>query len=134
MFYFNPFCIFLFREDIRACRQKLAKDIKRCENLTRPEDREANMADITETFKTSLKDINNKIFNYNLIVPILDKQMMTYNFEKEYKRVSSNIQEYLPEGKGVSYHGDIFKKFESPQKVSYSDLWTAFKDIFKTNK
>lgn len=122
------------REDIRACRQKLAKDIKRCENLSRPEDQEANMADITETFKTSLKDINNKIFNYNLIVPILDKQMMTYNFEKEYKRVSSNIQEYLPEGTGVSYHGDIFKKFESPQKVSYSDLWTAFKDIFKTNK
>ena len=90
------------------------------------------MAAITETFKTSIEDINNKIFNFNLIVPILDKQMMTYSFDKEYKRVCSNIQEYLPEDTGVLYHDNVtIGRFDSSPHVSYEDIWTAFKDIFR---
>ncbi|XP_045168704.2 dnaJ homolog subfamily C member 28-like [Mercenaria mercenaria] len=122
------------RDDLQRCREKLAKDIKRCNECSNPKDKEEKMAAVTETFRTSLEDINIKIFNYNLIVPVLDKQMMPYYFDKEYKRVCSDIETYLPKGYDTSYHASPMTGYDPVQTVSFKDIWTGLKDIFRNSK
>lgn len=122
------------RTDFQQCREKLALDMKRVEEYSLPSDREGKVASIAETFKTSLEDINSKIFNYNLIVPMLDKQMMPYNFDKEYKKVCADIEAYLPKDSERFSAASFVDEYKPEQTVSFKDIWTGVKDIFKILK
>jgi len=87
-------------------------------------------------FQTRLKDINMKVFNYNLVVPMLHRQMMPYGSERELDRVCSHCDAYLPENfhKIVAYRNTpplkTVKNFDDEEKFQFKDFWAAVKDIF----
>ncbi|KAF5292720.1 hypothetical protein FQR65_LT11188 [Abscondita terminalis] len=58
-------------------------------------------SNLVEKFAKPTEDVNKKILKYNLLVPILNRQMMFMNLEKEAKKIllhgqtNKNVTEYL---------------------------------------
>lgn len=123
------------RQEVRRCRERLAIELKRLEGHDMSDSKTKHLDQYIEAFKISLLDINIKIQQYNLIVPILNKQMFPYNFEKEYKELCSNVDKYLPE----NYEAEIRRRnsshyydFENrPVKsMSMREVLTLIKALF----
>ena len=91
-----------------------------------------------ENFRVSIQDINEKINNFNLIVPILNKQMVHYNCDREIKNIFSNCDKYIPWNYDFSQHigGGSFHTFGQSQSDvtlwSAKEIWKHIKAVFKS--
>lgn len=123
---FTPEWIQLSKE-IREETEELKKRLSEARNdiselpLT-PKD-ELIWNDKLEKLKTTTRQINNKIDKYNLLVPILQKQMLHVRLDELAERALS-----VPPSKNIKKYADTSQK---SSKVSISqDLFNFISDLF----
>ena len=89
-------------------------------------------------FKQQVSEVNTKINKYNLIVPLLNKQKMPYNAEREVKKVLDNVGDYLPEEGSSSPAWDVSVQEmppSSPQEtIDWKQLWQDIKKVFTVSQ
>lgn len=80
------------RQDIKHARDKLqhARSALNHQVMTQAETNKWNRA--LETFKTEVANVNKKINKYNMIVPVLTKQLVQYNTKNEIRKISGSEQ------------------------------------------
>lgn len=91
-------------------------------------------------FNQQISEVNIKINKYNLIVPILNKQKIPYNAERELKKVLDNVEEYLTEEKDAYLAWDVSVEETPPTwsqenaKTNWGQVWQEIKTIFKSSE
>ncbi|XP_052246983.1 dnaJ homolog subfamily C member 28-like [Dreissena polymorpha] len=137
---FQPDWIMLqkeIREDLQKCRERLAVEKRLLGEPPYSTTQETSWENHKESFQINLTDINAKIFKFNLMVPMLHRQIMPYVFDRELKRVCDNCDEYLP--KNFEEIKEYREKIKSAPPVTQnsglehptlSDAWNALKYVF----
>lgn len=130
--------LFVSREELKTCREKLALERKR---LGEPPYFGENLSawnTYVENFQLSMETVNEKIHKFNLVVPMLHRQLMPYNSVKELEKVCENYQDYVPED-----YERIIKFREESQRhtsdytslhiepVRLRDVWKEVKGLFR---
>ena len=124
-----------FRTDLKHAREKLA--VSRW-HLADPPHSSAALKHWKlqeEKFHSSIIDINQRIDNFNLIVPILNKQMVHYDFDKEVKNIFCDCDKYIPPNRDLSQETFHYNRHFFPAKdssISWKEIWKNIKDVFKT--
>ncbi|KAL4222156.1 subfamily C [Mactra antiquata] len=124
------------RTDLKKFRETLAKERKRFEIINvKDNDTQKMWNRQINNLKENLSDINSKIQDYNLIVPILTNQMMPYDFDREYNRVCSNVEHYLPDDfYTMSRSSTGFTSYKDnsdlPTLTPVRSMIVAFKEVF----
>lgn len=126
------------RTELQKCRETLAVELRRNKVSDTSSRTSKDLDQYVEAFRISLLDVNDKINQYNLVVPILNKQMVPYSFDREYQKVCSNVDEYLPRdydaqlrNRSASLFDDYGSK--SGKSVSLRDVLREIKALF-TNR
>jgi len=123
---FTPEWIQLSKE-IREETEQLKKRLSEARNdigelpLT-PKD-ESIWRNNLEKFKTTIRQINNKIDKYNLLVPILQKQMLHVKLDELAEKALS-----VPPSKNVKKYADT--SHESSNLSISQDLFNFISDLF----
>ncbi|XP_014778107.2 dnaJ homolog subfamily C member 28, partial [Octopus bimaculoides] len=89
-------------------------------------------AHAVEKFQTGIRDINVKIDKYNMIVPILRKQMVHYDCGKELSTVQAKPHRYInPELNKISAKVLAQKDALHSDPINWSQVWKDIKAVFK---
>lgn len=113
------------RKDIIKSLQNLHSNLSKC--LIR--NKGTDHAYAFDQFQIGIKDINEKIDKYNMVVPILSKQMVHYSYQKELQKVQRNPEEFLRE---VSTSQTLPNKSNNiKDAISWSQVWKDIKDVFR---
>ena len=111
------------REETEELKKKLLEARNDVSELPLTPKDELIWNDKLEKFKTTARQINNKIDKYNLLVPILQKQMLHVRLDK-----LAEITLSIPPSKNIKKYADISHK---NSKVSISqDLLNFISDLF----
>ena len=91
-------------------------------------------------FKEQISEVNIKINKFNLIVPLLNKQKMPYNAEREVRKVLDSVEDYLPEDQNACQAWDVSVREASPlvsspqQTVDWAQVWQDIKKVFTSSR
>ncbi|KAK7110342.1 dnaJ homolog subfamily C member 28-like [Littorina saxatilis] len=128
------------RKEIHQARQTIAIIHYKLDNKSRSsKDVKMWKASVTK-FNQQISEVNIKINKYNLIVPILNKQKIPYNAERELKKVLDNVEEYLTEEKDAYLAWDVSVEETPPTwsqenaKTNWGQVWQEIKTIFKSSE
>jgi len=111
------------REEIEELKKKLSEARNDVSELPLTQKDELIWNDKLEKFKTITRQINNKIDKYNLLVPILQKQMLHIRLDKLAEKALS-----IPPSKNIKKYADTSHE---NSKVSLSqDLFNFISDLF----
>lgn len=102
------------RTDLKTWRENFAIERKKLGDPPLSEHISERWKKQVDIFKTNLTEINKRIDKLNLIVPVLSKQMVHYRFDREYKDIYDNPDNFLPDD----------KKGAIMQQTKYSDLYS----------
>ena len=90
-------------------------------------------------FKEQISEVNIKINKFNLIVPLLNKQKMPYNAEREVRKVLDNVEDYLPEDQNACQAWDVSVREMPPlasspqQTIDWAQVWQDIKKVFTSS-
>ncbi|KAK3108793.1 hypothetical protein FSP39_015853 [Pinctada imbricata] len=137
---FTPEWIMLekeIRDEMKKARGNLAKEVKRL-GLPPFESETSNTRWILREniFREAVTNINQLIVKFNMVVPIMEKQMIPFNVEKEVERVKVKYDEYVNFASedwygtmnSEQYQGSYGYK-EEP--LRWRDVWKNIRDSFK---
>jgi len=111
------------REETDELKKKLSEARNDVSKLPLTQKDELIWNDKLEKFKTITRQINNKIDKYNLLVPILQKQMLHIRLDKLAEKALS-----IPPSKNIKKYADTSHE---NSKVSLSqDLFSFISDLF----
>ncbi|XP_018300701.1 dnaJ homolog subfamily C member 28 [Mycetomoellerius zeteki] len=111
------------REETEELKKKLSEARNDVSKLPLTPKDELIWNDKLEKFKTTTRQINNKIDKYNLLVPILQKQMLHIRLDKLAEKALS-----IPPSKNIKKYSDTSHE---NSKVSMSqDLFNLISDLF----
>jgi len=129
---------FVFSEDLVTCRGNLALERKR---LGDPPYTDKTLSDwnaYVENFRLGMEALNEKIHRFNLVVPMLHRQVMPYNYSKELQKVCDNHQDFLPEDydailtfRESNRHSNVNYSSASMETVKFSDIWKEVRGFFR---
>ena len=88
-----------------------------------------------EKFQSSVIDVNQRIDNFNLIVPILNKQMVHYDSDREIKNIFWDCEKYISPNCDLSqylphYRGHVVTA--KHETIPWKEVWKDIKGLFKS--
>ena len=119
---------------MKHARQKLAVQRRLLGDPPYSETELKNWQNHEENFRSTINDINERINNFNLIVPILNKQMVQYNSDREVKKIYSDCDKYIPQNYDFSQHIKGYHEHMSNINEPlwhWRDMWKHIKGAFK---
>ena len=122
---------------IQESREKFAIEKKLLGEGPYSEELEARLKYHADKLRKAVDDINVKIKKFNLLVPILTKQMMPYDYNKEYVNIFKNPDKYLPYDFDLNFHRKIRGvrlSGISSEESGWKGVWDDFKSIFRASK
>lgn len=111
------------REEIEELKKKLSEARNDVSELPLTAKDELIWNEKLEKFKTTTRQINNKIDRYNLVVPILRKQMFHVRLDKLAEEALS-----IPPSKNIKKYVDA--SHESSKMSMSQDLFNFISDLF----
>lgn len=84
-------------------------------------------------FKVGIKDVNEMIDKYNMVVPILNKQMAHYSYQQELRKVQKNPKKFIrdmPASDKLSSQCNM-KDVLYSNTINWSQVWKDIRDMFK---
>lgn len=126
----------VFREDLKKCRETLALERKQLGEPPYTDQSLKAWNTYIENFRLNVETINEKIQKFNLVVPMLHRQMMPYSASKELEKVCSNFEEFLPQDYEERIRFRDSSKNERTDSVGmetvrFRDLWKEMKSVFR---
>ncbi|KAL3831616.1 hypothetical protein ACJMK2_023351 [Sinanodonta woodiana] len=123
------------RNDVQNAREKLAVETQRLGDPPFPPEISKKWNFHVDRFTEVIADVNVKINKFNLIVPILKKQMVPYNVKWEVKRVTENLKDYLPAVKDSSCDvkpEQLTYQFSQNEQINWKEVWDHIKQVFRS--
>ncbi|GAB1608943.1 dnaJ homolog subfamily C member 28-like, partial [Argonauta hians] len=85
-----------------------------------------------DKFRTGLRDINDKIDKYNMIVPVLHRQMVHYNCSRQVASIRASPQAFLrPHLNVISARTLDQKDALRSDPIKWAQVWKDIKAVFK---
>lgn len=84
-------------------------------------------------FQVGIKDVNEMIDKYNMVVPILNKQMVHYSYQQELRKVQKNPKKFIrdmPASDKLSSQCNM-KDVLYSNTINWSQVWKDIRDMFK---
>jgi len=143
------------RDDIKASRRKLAIARQKLGPPPYSGLKKGQWDKDVKHFQLSVKDVNQQIQKFNMIVPFMEKQMIPYDFKISVDRIVDNPKRFLPENWNSEEEKDEErKKAENPisffqvssyqppvivdnykhEKIDWGEVWSDLKGAFKSYK
>ncbi|KAL5006754.1 hypothetical protein ScPMuIL_015560 [Solemya velum] len=121
------------RDELDRARQSLTNTRQRLGEP--PLCRSAEWSHAIGQFQTAVSDINTKIDRFNLLVPIMTKQKIRYNSQKELKRILENHEKYRKNTRGSDGHSsniDVQHAVLGNVAIDWKDVWKNIRELFQT--
>lgn len=139
---------FFHRDALMEARSHLARVIEKIGSppFSSPlQDRAWNFE--YERFEAKISLVNDSVKKFNLIVPVLKKQLIPYSAERELNRVLENHKEYLtgPPSRdltpdpglvfvGDSLSGQVPQSSSLDNVILWGEVWKQIKSLFSWRK
>lgn len=122
------------REDLTKARQRLAVERMKIGDVPIAVN-DMKWLYHVKAFENSIRDLNDKIQKFNMIVPtsLIQKQMVPYTVNKEVKKVSERYSEYLTEDliHGISQGSPVVDRYiasKEGEKINWKETWNDIKN------
>ncbi|XP_052800891.1 dnaJ homolog subfamily C member 28-like isoform X2 [Mya arenaria] len=128
------------REELQKCRERLAIERKLLGDPPYKVEDDNFWKKHVELFQINLNDINDKVHRYNLVVPMLHRQIMPYGFDREIESICNDCDQYLPENFKEIVEFRNKPKLTRDEQADYGEVFRlkhlvmSFKDVFSNGK
>ena len=124
-----------FRSEMNQAREKLAISRYHLGDPPHSDAAQKHWKMQEEKFQSSVIDVNQRIDNFNLIVPILNKQMVHYDSEREMKNIFCDCEKYISPNCDLSqylphYRGHVVTA--KHETIPWREVWKDIKGLFKS--